>query len=377
MKKLINLLFVALCLCAIASCNIIDDTKETVYDLVNREVVLDKDNYERVVCIGAGALRLYSYIGDIDKLCAVEDIDNESLSQRPKMFDGVARPYFIRYQDVFKTLPSCGVGGPTSQAAEAEKILACNPDIIVSEYEDVTKADSLQQQLGVPVIVVSVGSKGVFDEKITRSLELLGKVFNKENRAQELNDYILENKQQLEVKTQNMTNRPNVYICGLGNWGTTNHLMTVQNFETFNVCHINNVINDLPKDGIQAITQEKLVALSDNIDIIFIDAAAIKNIKPWTDEVKALLINTKAFQNGDVYLQMAYNAYYTNVEIALINAWYNASVVYPEAFEGFDIVAKTNEVTMKFLGANLATAIFAYPNSFGGYQKIDVETFFE
>ena len=41
-----------------------------------------------------------------------------------------------------------------------------------------------------------------------------------------------------------------------------------------------------------------------------------------------------------------------------------------------DLTEKTNEVTKAFLGQELAEAIFACPSSFGGYQKIDTETFF-
>ena len=84
----------------------------------------------------------------------------------------------------------------------------------------------------------------------------------------------------------------------------------------------------------------------------------------------------KAWQNGEVYLEMAYNAYYTNYEIALINTWFIAKTVYPEAFADIDMTAKTNEVTQKFYGMDLAEEIFACPSSFGGYQKIDVATFF-
>ena len=40
------------------------------------------------------------------------------------------------------------------------------------------------------------------------------------------------------------------------------------------------------------------------------------------------------------------------------------------------LTAKTNEVTRKFLGTELATAIFACPSSFGGYGKLDTDTFF-
>jgi len=84
----------------------------------------------------------------------------------------------------------------------------------------------------------------------------------------------------------------------------------------------------------------------------------------------------KAWQEGEVYLEMAYNAYYTNYEIALINTWFIAKTVYPELFADIDMTEKTNEVTKVFLGAELAEEIFACPNSFGGYGKIDTETFF-
>ena len=84
----------------------------------------------------------------------------------------------------------------------------------------------------------------------------------------------------------------------------------------------------------------------------------------------------KAWQNGEVYLEMAYNAYYTNFEIALINTWFIAKTVYPELFADVDMTAKTNEITKAFLSQELADAIFACPSSFGGYQKIDTATFF-
>ena len=84
----------------------------TVTDLIGREITVTPGSYQRVVCIGAGALRLYSYIGDVSLLCGVEDIDNETLSERPKMFDSVARPYVLAHSDMFASLPSCGVGGP-------------------------------------------------------------------------------------------------------------------------------------------------------------------------------------------------------------------------------------------------------------------------
>ena len=112
------------------------------------------------------------------------------------------------------------------------------------------------------------------------------------------------------------------------------------------------------------------------MDIMIIDAAAVKNIKPLYAEDSTMFDSSKAWQNGKVYLQMAYNAYYTNLETVLMNTWYAASIVYPEQFADLDMTAKTNEITEMFLGKPLADQIFACPSSFGGYQQIDTANFF-
>ena len=350
----------------------------TVTDMIGREVTVIPGSYKSVVCIGAGALRMYSYIGDVALLGGVEDIDNTTLEDRPKMFDAVARPYVLAYGDVFNTLPSCGVGGPQAQTAEAEKILSCGPDIVISEYEDVEKEDALQEQLGVPVITLKAGSKGVFDDAFSGSMELLGKVFDREEKAQALVEFVKSEAAEISSRTAGIADeeKPSVYVCGLGNWGTTNHLMTAENYVSFQVANVKNVLSGTGIQGIGPIEAEKFVEIGDSTDIMIIDAAAVKNIKPLYQEDSTLFDTCKAWQNGEVYLEMAYNAYYTNFEIALINTWFIAKTVYPEQFQDIDLTAKTNEVTKAFLGQELAEQIFACPSSFGGYQKIDTAAFF-
>lgn len=350
----------------------------TITDMIGREVTVTPGSYTRVVCIGAGALRMYSYIGDVSLLCGVEDIDNTTLDERPKMFDSVARPYVLAFGDTFNTLPSCGVGGPNAQAAEAEKILSCNPDIVISEYEDVDKENALQEQLGVPVITLKAGPNGVFDDAFKNTMTMLGTIFCNEEKAEKLVSFIDSEAAEITSRTADVKDedKPGVYICGLGNWGTTNQLMTAQNYISFNIANVRNVVTDLEKNGIQAIEEEKFVALGEDMDIIIMDAAAVKNIKPLYAEDPTMFDSCKAWQDGEVYLEMAYNAYYTNYEIALINTWFIAKTVYPDLFEDIDITEKANEITGMFLGEELADAIFSCPSSFGGYQKIDSTSFF-
>ena len=350
----------------------------TVTDMIGREVTIVPGSYKRVVCIGAGALRMYSYIGDVSLLAGVEDIDNTTLSERPMMFDSVARPYVLAYGETFSTLPSCGVGGPMAQTAEAEKILSCNPDIVISEFEDVEKEDALQEQLGVPVITLKAGSRGVFDEAFYGSMELLGKVFGEEEKAAALNSFVQEQAAEITARTADIAqaDKPSVYVCGLGNWGTTDHLMTAEKYVSFEIANVKNVLSDTGTQGIQPIEEEKFVSIGGDMDIIIMDAAAVKNIKPLYAEDPTMFDTCKAWQEGEVYLEMAYNAYYTNYEIALINTWFIAKTVYPEAFADIDLTEKTNEVTRQFYGMDLADEIFACPSSFGGYQKIDTAAFF-
>lgn len=383
MKRILALLLALIMVFAMTACQKDADApntnqEQTVTDMIGRSVTVIPGSYKRVVCIGAGALRMYSYVGDVSLLCGVEDIDNTALENRPAMFDSVARPYVLAYGDVFSTLSSCGVGGPMAQTAEAEKILACDPDIVISEFEDVEKSDALQEQLGVPVITLKAGADGVFDPAFAGSMTLLGKVFSREQQAEALVKFIEDETAAISAKVSSIPeeSKPSVYICGLGNWGTTNHLMTAESFASFRVAGIKNVVSGLGIQGVNALEKEKFVELSEQMDIMILDAAAVKNIKPLYQEDPAIFDTCKAWQNGEVYLEMAYNAYYTNFEIALINTWFVAKSVYPEAFADVDMTEKTNQITKAFLGEELAEAIYACPSSFGGYQKLDTKTFF-
>ena len=356
------------------------DTPETVTvtDMIGRHVEIVPGSYTRIVCIGAGALRLYSYVGGAELLCGVEDIDNPTLEERPKMFDGTARPYVMVYGEQFSKLPSCGTGGPNAQAAEAEKILSCAPDLIFSLYTDADKADALQQQTGVPVITLRTGVEGVFGEAFGQSITLLGQVLDQAARASELLAFVSEETEEIRRRTADIAeeDKPSVYICGLGNWGTTNHLMTTEKYSTFDVAHLKNAVSDLGAEGIQPIEAEKFTALGAEMDVMIVDAAAVKNIKPLYAEDSGLFDSCKAWQDGQVYLEMAYNAYYTNYELALANTWFAAKCVYPAQFEDIDMTEKLNEITGAFLGKGIAEDIFRMPNSFGGYQKIDTAAFF-
>lgn len=83
-EKFVAILLAVLIVLSVCACGTEEhsaaDGNLTVTDMIGREVAVIPGSYRNVVCIGAGALRMYCYIGDVKLLCGVEDIDNLSLS---------------------------------------------------------------------------------------------------------------------------------------------------------------------------------------------------------------------------------------------------------------------------------------------------------
>lgn len=363
MKKPLLLLLSVL---SLASCNLQKEEEGIqVTDTLNRTHTISKSKRSRVVCIGAGALRLYSYIGERELLCGVEDIDSANEDYNP--FKDISRPYYDINKDFYKTLMSCGRGGPKNQAAEAEMILSCNPDIVISEYQDKKASDDLEKKLGVPVINVSYGKDSVFDDNIRSSLEILGKVFSKEERAEELISYIDESKKELSSKRSET--EKTCYIGCLGNFGVQDIYSTSNSYPLFQVSDVRNVLSGNIQLTNSRIDSEKFFSL--DMDYIFLDAAGMEAFKDVYKKNENLFDSIPAVKNGNVYLEMPFNAYYTNLEVALMDAYFIASTYHKDAYMEFDIEEKSDEISRMFLKEDCYSKYIKKAKySYGGFQRI-------
>ena len=152
-----------------------------VQDLVGRTVTLSSIP-TRIVCIAPGSLRLIIYLAAQDKVVGVEDIEKRFPTRRP---------YWIAHHELGR-LPSVGPGGVNSINKEPalEKILALAPELIVISYMEKHRADALQKKLNIPVLVLSYGPFGSFDDTVYTSLRIAGKVLGKDQRAEAVITFI-------------------------------------------------------------------------------------------------------------------------------------------------------------------------------------------
>lgn len=354
---------------------------KTVTDLLGREVTVP-EKINRVVCIGAGSLRLYTYVGDLSKLVGVEDVDKDGTGVGKTLS---IRPYKMVNKDLFNSLPSCGTGGPQG-SPEAEKILSLNPDIVFSLYtSDKAAMDDLQQKIGKPVVVLSYGKTEAFDANVKKSIALLGDILNRKERANELLSFISDTETYLSSIGEGIdrNNKATVYLGCQSNYGTHGIESSSANYSIFDVSKIRNVLDEyVGKTGEtfkgyqKSVDWEILVEM--NPDRIILDAGGLEHLKTQLKEKPEIFNRLSAFkknENGEseIYLQMPYNAYYTNLETAYADAYFDAWVQYhdiaPEKLN-FDYVEKAREIYTLFLGKDCYDDVADL--MYGGFQKLDI-----
>lgn len=381
MKKKIIMLTLATILSSCGgntnSSNDSSNNEITISDGIGRSNTYLPGTYNKIVCVGAGALRLYSYIGDLSLLAGVEDIDNPSKRENGSFaFEGVARPYYDANKESFRNLPSVGTGGPVANQSgpNLTSLVSVSPDLIISDFETAEAAKQMEDATGAKVFTIKYGKAAIYDSTVIDVLTSLGKILKKEERTNSLVSYINTSINELKEITKNVEekDKPLVYVGGIGNWGQKDYLATHSNYPMFNVANIKNALSEvtLTAQGQQDITKAAFEELAPKIDKFIIDAAGMKQTISAYNADKTIFDNVKAVSNGEVYLQLPYNAYYTNLEISLMDGYYDASITYPSLFANYDLEAKYKEILTTFVGKDVYDAEKALSGSYGGYQKI-------
>ena len=367
-------LFLVMLLPMLASCGTSPNGESHNYqvftDMNGREVTVDLAHVDRVICLGAGALRYYSYVGDLSKLVGIEKIDTANTFG----VGNAIRPYYTANKTLFDSLAEVTLGGPQGQAnLDYERIAAAQPNIIISFY-DASGSNDIQQRLGVPVVSLKQGAFSVFNTTTIASLELLGNIFSRQSRVQELKTYI--ESVQSDFASLEMSEE-HYYVGAVGNWGSTPFTGTFNKFPVFETAKVHNSLEnwgDNPQPGAvkQATLEdaEALVAL--NPDKVFIDAAGLTAFKNDYNANKDKYSALSAIQNNEVYALLPFNAYFTNLEVQVMSTYYVASIAHPEAFATVNLEAKYNEILNKFVGKKCYSDIVELSSSLGGYQKIDI-----
>ncbi|WKY46586.1 iron ABC transporter substrate-binding protein [Eubacteriaceae bacterium ES3] len=322
---------------------------QVITDSLGRQVEVPTE----INSIGSlGVMRLLTYMGAADLVTGVTDMDNVQV---------LTRPYTLVNPN-YESLAQIGQGGAGGIVPFDEEIINLMPDVIfvVSDYN---QADELQEKTGIPV--VAVANPGLFDGIMNDSINLIGQVLGEEERAQEINDYMDAAQEDLNERTQDIPDesKPSVYNGGLNFKGKHGFDGTSANYGPFVAINANNVTDVTGQSGAFTVDLEQVLVW--NPDIIFLNPENMDLVNMQYAENPDFFNSLQAVQNNQVYSQLAYNNNYTNIEIALADAYYAGTVIYPEAFSDITIDEKADEIFEFLLGEKIYSQYVEANQGFG------------
>ncbi|AFQ42542.1 iron ABC transporter substrate-binding protein [Desulfosporosinus meridiei] len=344
---------------AVSAQGTVNSEMQTVTDLVGREVHV-KIPAQRIVAVGPGSLRLVAYAEGTKGVVGIEDMEKKVPT---------GRPYMFAYPEL-KSLPTIGQGG-IDTVPDEEALLSVKPDVIFIAYlVDKAKADNLQKKTGIPVVVLSYGPLATFNEKeIYQSLDLVGQIIGTQQRTAEVINYVKKSQLDLAERTKGIADadKPKVYVGGLGVKGTQGIESTQAKYPPFMNIGARSVVDETGKSGSLMIEREKLVSWDP--DILFIDEGGYSKVLADAQKNPTFYQSLRAVKNGQVYGQIPYNFYTTNIDTALADAYYAGKVIFPEKFQDIDPVKKSEEIYTFLLGKPVYEEM---AKDYGGFKKLDL-----
>lgn len=316
-----------------------EETPETrtIVDWNNRQVEIP-DTVARIVCVGVGALRYTCYMQGQDLVVGVEDYETKA---------GMSRLYnYVNFQK-FSALPVTGANGEPF----VEAIINVDPQVIVMSAYASVNPDELQEKTGIPVVMVP-GSDTTLDDKAYETLRIMGELYGKEERAAELTAYLHAIEADLAQRTEGIADedKPAAYVCGVSFKGAHGFEGTEAFYGPLELIRARNLANTTGQTGAFDIDLEQV--LEWDPEIIFVDFNGMSLINQDYAANPDFYNSLTAVKEGRVYSQISFRSSASNLETALADAYYAATILYPEQFADVDIEVKTGEIFEMLLGSN-------------------------
>ncbi len=323
----------------------------------------------KILCDGAGAVRLIVYLGCADRITGVEQIEIDH-SQR------------VPYRIAVPALRELPVTGESHGRQNIEAILSLKekPEQIFRSKNTNSGIDSetLQSRTGLPVTDFQYGDLGKNRETLFASLRLLGKELGVPERAEEVIAFIEKNIQEIHSRCPNLPEDkiPSVFLGGLSFRGTHGFASTSSLYEPFEWAKARNSVsseNSMPGEQMM-VTREQILAW--NPDFLFLDLATadvqgVNGIEELrTDPIYREL---KAVKNGNVFALYPNSSYQANFEARLINAWFIAKTLYPKEFADVEINSKAREIFQFMTGVSVLDSASEFLRE-QAFQPIQLET---
>lgn len=321
--------------------------QRVVRDTTGQEVRFP-NRVEHVICSGAGCLRLLTYLRAQNLIIAVDDME-----KRRPIFD--ARPYALANPQ-FKKYP---MFGEFRGYDNPELIMVLNPppQVIFKTFSTMGHdPEKLQKKTSIPVVVLEYGDLASHRSSFYKSLRIMGKVVDREKRAEELISFFESTIKELKDRTKDIleSERKSCFVGGIASKGPHGFQSTELDYPPFLFVNAKNVAYEpiMKTIGQSNIAKEKIVQWDP--EILFLDLSTLQMgdkagglFELKTDPAYQAMT---AVQKGQVYGVLPYNWYAQNFGSIIANAYFIGKLLNPHRFRDIDPAAKADKIYSFLVG---------------------------
>nr|WP_320049978.1 ABC transporter substrate-binding protein [uncultured Desulfuromonas sp.] len=359
LRLLIGLLLVlaSTLTCAAAS----DSTgPRTVTDLAGRQVEITTPA-RRLVGIHS-ALSLLCYMNLAPQVVGVEQEEKD-----PRQWlGGTGRSYRLAHPQLGE-LPGIG----SRRQIDAEALVKLQPDVIFMGWGTPQAADRLQQQTGIPVVMVHNGNLTSQRHLFEHSLDLFATVCDRRERAEQIKAFLSASLNDLHRRISGQTSTTTTYIGGLNFRVAHGLLGTSRDYPPFVLLRANNIADAItpPTNLIKgrfSLAAESL--LKADPDVIFICAGGESLVRDDLNHPAFAALS--AVRKQRLY-RIIPHYYAASPDTVLAETYYMGTILYPEVFADVDMAATADDFYRFFVGAPLYREMAAL---FGPFAPMNATT---
>lgn len=339
---LLALIFVSLATLSAYASDAASSVQHMVTDLAGRQVQVATPA-KRIVGVQS-ALGLLCYMQLAAQVVAIEQEETE-----PRQWiGGTGRSYRLAYPHLSK-LPAIG----SRRQLDAEALVKLKPDVIFMGWGSPQAADHLQQQTGIPVLMVHNGNLTAELHLFEHSLDLIATVCDCAERATHIKEFITASIADLHQRVHDYPAPTSVYIAGLNFRVAHGLLGTSRDYPPFVLLNANNIADHITAPsklvkGRFSVAAESLIKADP--ELMFICASGEDLVR--NDLGHPAFAALSAVRNHRLY-RIIPHYYAASPDAVLAETYYIGSVIYPQAFADIDIATTADRMYRFFVGAPL------------------------
>ena len=328
------------------------EKKLTLVDMADRTVTVPRP-IERVVTLMPPITRVVIGLGEADKLVGIGTWSHGYIPKSPA--EAIGRGLGPKWNEVvagLHELPDVGTAWEPSK----ELIVSLKPDVIIPYVSNPSLANTLQESIGIPVVVAyTLGTGSTQVNSMFEQIELIAKVLEKDEEAKDTISYFKEELDKVTEVTSEIpdSEKPRVYAVS-GAQGVSEITKTCR-YEPIDLAGGINVAEDYVIGSGSTVSKEQVILWNPDIILILDSQGCIPPIAVTIDDVLSDpdLQTVNAVKNKRVYLTPgAFFLVGADHPRVIIETLYMAKLLYPEKFEDLDLEEVGNELFERFYGVD-------------------------